>query len=207
MKTIVVAMRKGGTGKTTSTRNIAVELTRRGHNVLLVDTDTQGSLTTWWKTREAETPQLLVTSPSALSDALDKAEKAGYEYVLIDSAPLSNEAISATVQYADFVLIPMKAGSDDLRAVGQTIKLVKELNKPFAFVLNEVKSNAVITRKVAEAVSQYGPLAPSQPSRIQHVEAPVNGLTCIDLGMSNKASKDVVLLTDYVIKRLESLDE
>lgn len=207
MKTIVVANRKGGTGKTTSTRNIAVELTRRGHQVLLVDTDPQGSLTTWWNTREAETPQLLVTSPTDLGVALTKAEQAGYEYVLIDSAPLSNEAISTTAQYADFVLIPLKAGSDDLRAVGQTIKLVNELKQPFAFVLNEVTSNAVITRKVAEAVSQFGPLAPTQPRRIQHVEAPVNGLTCIDMGLSNKASQDVVLLTDYVIKRLESLDE
>ncbi|MDR8241136.1 ParA family protein, partial [Acinetobacter baumannii] len=34
-----------------------------------------------------------------------------------------------------------------------------------------------------------------------------NGLTCIDLGLSNKASQDVVLLTDYVIGRLESLDD
>lgn len=207
MKTIVVAMRKGGVGKTTSTRNIAVELSSRGKKVLLIDTDPQGSLTAWWNKREADTPQLLVTSADDLGLALANANKAGFDYALIDSAPLSNEAITSTAIHGDFILIPLKAGSDDLHAVGQTIKLVKELGKPFAFVLNEVKSNAVITRKVAEAVSQFGPLAPSQPSRVLHVEAPITGQTCVDISKADKATKDVVALTDYIVKRLESKDD
>lgn len=200
-------MRKGGTGKTTTTRNIAVELTRRGYKALLIDTDSQGSLTAWWQKREAETPQLLVTSADDLGVALHNAEKAGYDFVVIDSAPLNNEAISSTALHGDFILIPLKAGSDDLHAVGQTIKLVNQLDKPFAFVLNDVKSNAVITREVAEAVSQFGPLAPSQPSRVLHVEAPVTGKTCTDVRLSDKASKDVIALTDYLLKRLESKDD
>lgn len=203
MKTIVVAMRKGGVGKTSSTRNIAVELTRRGFKVLLIDTDNQGSLTSWWGERKEETPELLVTPAADLGIALDRAAKL-YDYTVIDSAPLNNEAISDTVQHADFVLIPLNAGPDDLRAVGQTITLVNELKKPFAFLLNDVKSNAVLTRKVAEAVSQYGPLAPMQPSRVIHAEASLTGQTCIDIKPSDDASKDVIALTDYVLKRLES---
>ena len=40
--TMVVSNRKGGTGKTTVSVNIAAELAARGHRVLLVDLDTQG---------------------------------------------------------------------------------------------------------------------------------------------------------------------
>ena len=44
MKTIVIASRKGGTGKTTTTRNLAIALTTLKRKVLLIGTDSQGSL-------------------------------------------------------------------------------------------------------------------------------------------------------------------
>lgn len=207
MKTVVIAMRKGGTGKTTNTRNIAVALIKKGHKVLLIDTDSQGSLTAWWKVRKTEEPELLVVSHEEIPTALSKAEVAGYDFVIIDTAPESNSVIRETAQYGDFILVPLKAGSDDLRAVGQTIHLIKELNKPFAFVLNEIKPTAKITREIAEAVSQYGPLAPSQVSRSVHVEAPVSGETCIDLSMKSKASMEVLALTEYLLGRLENCND
>lgn len=44
-KVIALVNQKGGTGKTTSTLNIAAALTNRGYKVLAVDLDAQGSLT------------------------------------------------------------------------------------------------------------------------------------------------------------------
>jgi chromosome partitioning protein len=44
-RTIAVANQKGGTGKTTSTLNIAAALAEQGKRILLVDLDPQGSLT------------------------------------------------------------------------------------------------------------------------------------------------------------------
>jgi len=43
--TIAFANQKGGVAKTTSTANVGAELVRKGHRVLLVDMDGQGSLT------------------------------------------------------------------------------------------------------------------------------------------------------------------
>lgn len=205
MKTIVLAMRKGGTGKTTNTRNIAVALHKRGYKVLLVDTDTQGSLTAWWTVRKGGMPELVVIPSNVLKEGLQRIASEGYDYVLIDTPPESNEVITNTVAVADFVLVPLKAGADDLRAVGQTIKLVKQLEIPFAFVMNEIDPRANISREIAEAVSQFGPLAPSQVRRVEHVETAVDGLTCLDSSRSSKATKDVNALTDYILQRLENL--
>ena len=43
-KTVVVANRKGGTGKTTTTLNLGWALSRLGFSILLVDLDSQANL-------------------------------------------------------------------------------------------------------------------------------------------------------------------
>ena len=44
---VAIAGHKGGTGKTTIAATIAAELQARGHSVLLVDADPQGTAITW----------------------------------------------------------------------------------------------------------------------------------------------------------------
>lgn len=46
-KTCIFANQKGGVGKTACALNIGFELAKRGYNILLVDTDPQGNLTSW----------------------------------------------------------------------------------------------------------------------------------------------------------------
>ena len=52
MSIILIGGEKGGTGKTTLAVNIAAARARDGHDVLLVDTDPQGSASYWAAARE-----------------------------------------------------------------------------------------------------------------------------------------------------------
>lgn len=75
MKTILIAAQKGGAGKTTLARNMAVAAAQDGKRVLCLDLDPQGSLRGWWESREAETPAMLERDPAphALRATLDAA--------------------------------------------------------------------------------------------------------------------------------------
>ncbi len=52
MRTVAVAMQKGGTGKTATTVSLAAALAERGQRVLVVDTDPQANATSWLGVRD-----------------------------------------------------------------------------------------------------------------------------------------------------------
>jgi chromosome partitioning protein len=56
MRQIVIANQKGGSGKTTTTVNLAAALGERGRRVLVVDLDAQASASAWLGVRDVGLP-------------------------------------------------------------------------------------------------------------------------------------------------------
>src|SRR4051812_48368147 len=119
MQTIVVASQKGGSGKTTTARHLAVEAERQGEGpVALIDVDPQGGLAKWWNTRQAETPVFVACQLESLQATIDRLRASGFRLVVIDTPPAVTETIRSVVKLADLVVVPCRPSPDDLNAVG-----------------------------------------------------------------------------------------
>ena len=196
---ILVASRKGGAGKTTLTRNLAVAAAREGRGVLLLDLDPQQSLRNWWQGRGKPDIQMLDRDPSpeALPRVLEGArDRVGL--VLIDTPPSSVAWLGAAMQAADLVLIPVRPSPDDLRAVGATLSLVRSAKARFAFVLSQVPARARLIEDSARALASHGRLCPvNLGARVAYAETAATGEGVLESG-DEKAGREIAQAWAFV---------
>ena len=197
MKTIVIAAQKGGAGKTTLARNLAVAASQDGRAVLCLDLDPQGSLRAWWEGRDADGPSMLDRDPAPdVLRATLNAAQAQFDLCIIDTPPAAPEWLAEALGAADLVLIPVRPSPDDLRAVGATIAAVNAARVPFAFALSQTPAPRSLTKPPASwrnmAVShrsisrngsamrkpgQRGRASPKQPTTRRGPRLPLSGPT------------------------------
>jgi chromosome partitioning protein len=119
---------KGGSGKTTLCACLGAELTKRGHQVLLIDADPQGSLTAWHGNGAQMQAIPLISDPS--ESVVQKAlEASKTSLVLIDTAGFANRATIDIANIATTLLIPCRASGIDARSALKTIEIAQAINK------------------------------------------------------------------------------
>lgn len=204
MKTIVFASQKGGAGKTTLAAHLAVAAEKAGDGpCVLIDTDPQASLAAWWNGREAETPALAPVTLKELDSKLEALKKAGYAYAFIDTPPAITESIRAVVAQADFVLIPTRPSPHDLRAVGRTVELATDANRPFAFAVMQAKPNSRLTVQAMAALSEHGIVAPAIiHDRVDFASSMIDGRTVMEIDPRGRSAGEVVELWRFVKTRI-----
>lgn len=162
MKTLVWNSQKGGSGKTSLCAHIAVEAERaKDGPVYLIDTDPQGTLSTWHESRVADTPHRIEVKLPALLAALDTLAGHGAALCMIDTAPTRADENAELFRLADLVLVPVRPSPSDLWAVAATVGLLKQVGTPFLFVVNQATLNANITGGSRRLLSSIG--CPTQP--------------------------------------------
>ncbi len=232
MKTITIASRKGGGGKSTLARHLAVEAMTQGFGpICIVDGDPMLGLAQWWSRRDGNEPRLLHSLPdtepvsatnirrlvgdgnlplpiSKLRTALKTAEKAGYRICIIDTAPATDDEVLTCISLADLVLMPVRPTQDDLDAVGETLKAVKAAGRAGAFVLNAAQKGAVSTRAAANALVHRGELAEPTIHRAEAIPATRGtGQTIGETAPGSAAAEEFRQLWRYVAWRLGLADQ
>ncbi len=198
MKIIVIAAQKGGAGKTTLARNLAVTASGEGGRVLCLDLDPQGSLRGWWESRKAEMPAMLAQDPApdALRSTL-AAAKTQFDLCIIDTPPAAPQWLAEALGAADLVLIPVRPSPDDLRAVGATIAAVNRAQVPFAFALSQTP-RARITDEAARVLAQHGRVAPVNiAQRVSYAETGATGQGVTETS-DDRAAAEIRAIWNYV---------
>ena len=196
MKTIVINSQKGGSGKTTLCAHLAVQAERGGDGpVYVIDTDPQGTLSTWHEHRADEFPQRVEVPLAEIANGLRVLKDRKASFCFVDTAPTRTDQNAALFQLADLVLVPIRPSPSDLWAASATVNILKEAGIPFLFILNQAKANASITAQAAAALSHFGPVAETFiADRVPYAAAMTDGRTAIELSAKGPAAIETAAL-------------
>ncbi len=114
---VLIGGEKDGTGKTTRATNLVAQRAQAGHDVLLVDTDRQGSASSWTQVRDASGRKLQVTCVQECGKGLQTAMRdlaRRYADVSINAGGRDSVALRAGLVLADKASIPIHASQCDI---------------------------------------------------------------------------------------------
>ena len=137
MTIIAFISQKGGVGKSTLARALAVEASHKKLHVLLADCDPQQATSYHWLQIRQKSKFKVEIFPTA-QQALREASK--YDLLIIDEPARTSHATLEIAQKADLVIQPTGATRDDL------IPAVKEFNALVKAGINKKKLLFVPTR-------------------------------------------------------------
>ncbi len=156
MAIVLFGGEKGGTGKTTLATNMAAMLSLDGKDVLLLDTDRQGTASFWAAIREETGSESRISCVQKFGKGLasqvrDLAER--YDEIVIDAGGRDSVELRYALGVCDRAYIPVQPFQFDIWTIRQMDELVgmaQGINDGMqAFiVLNRVSTNPVIREEM-----------------------------------------------------------
>jgi chromosome partitioning protein len=206
MKVVAVAMQKGGVGKSTLTRSLAVAAVEDGMNVLVLDMDAQQSTKQWADRRSAQLPLVQFATEIDLGKMLGKAEAAGCDLVIIDTPPARSQEAPAAVEASDLVLMPCTPDIEAYEQLPRTVRLARTTGKAHAVVLMMATPNRRSEEETAAKIFQTigTPMAPTVIRRLKvHRDACREGVTPQEMEPNGKAAQEVADLWKWLSAELQ----
>jgi chromosome partitioning protein len=205
MKVISLLTRKGGSGKSTLTTHWAVEAERaRGKNAVIIDFDPQGSSSSWYSKREAESPLLIQSGPALIKDHLEACREDGIDFVLIDTTPDISAIAVHAARVSDLVVIPVRPSVLDMEAISASVELVQGVGKTAVIILNQSPTGSTVAQEAETALQQYGlTICPTYIySRIAFSRSMIDGRTAGEVEPKGKAALEVKESWKWIKKQL-----
>ncbi len=204
MQIIAVLNQKGGAGKTTIATHLARALQLEGADVLLVDSDPQGSARDWSAVRDDQpVPVVGIDRPTIDRDLKSIARK---DFVVIDGAPQAHALAVSAIKAANMVLIPVQPSPYDIWATSDLVDLVKQRQEltdgafKAVFVISRAIKGTRIGAEATEALAGYDlPVLKARiTQRVIYPGSAAAGTTVLDQAPNSDAAKEIRALTAAV---------
>jgi chromosome partitioning protein len=208
MHVIAVLNQKGGAGKTTIATHLARALQLAGRDVLLVDSDPQGSARDWAAVRDDQSvPVVGIDRPTIDRDLKSVVKK---EFVIIDGAPQAADLAVSAIKAANFILIPVQPSPYDIWATSDLVDLVKQRIEvtdgklQAAFVVSRAIKGTRIGDEVTGALEGYGlPILKARiTQRISYPTTAASGATVLDTEPHGDAAAEIRAVLEEITKKL-----
>jgi chromosome partitioning protein len=193
MFTVALLAQKGGVGKSTLVRSLAVQAHLARAKAGIVDADPQATTAGWYllrqeRAKENKPPVAAVATPALLRQAIDDARDDRFAWLFIDTPAGVSELPATAAAVADLILIPCTPSMDDMDAMGPTVKLVKASGKNAFFVVNRGRSKGINDECAVSLTSAYGlpAVATHITNRAPIMDARPQGLVLAELDAEGK---------------------
>lgn len=208
MRVIAVLNQKGGAGKTTIATHLARALQLAGRDVLLVDSDPQGSARDWAAVRDDQpVPVVGIDRPTIDRDLKSLAKK---DFVVIDGAPQAADLAVSAIKAADFILIPVQPSPYDIWATSDLVDLVRQRIEmtdgrlQAAFVVSRAIKGTRIGAEITETLEGYGlPILTARiTQRVSYPTTAASGTTVLDTEPQGDAAAEIRALLEEITQKL-----
>ena len=184
---IGLVSQKGGPGKSTLARALAVAFAQNDWSAKIADLDVKQSTSTNWLRRRLEAghaPEVFAEPFGSVAQALRKADD--YDVLIFDGAPHATIATADVARASDLIIIPTGLSLDDLQP---TVALAEELRTKngidparIAFALNHVGDSVRELEEAQDHLAQtpYLTLEGYLPQKTAYSRAHDQGLAVIE---------------------------
>jgi len=206
MYVIAVLNQKGGSGKTTIATHLARGLQLKGSNVVLIDSDIQGSARDWAATDQSNpVPTVAIYSPTIERD-LPKITNA--DYAIIDGSCRNHEVLASAIKAANLVLIPVQPSPYDVWGTSDFAELINARRTAtngiplVAVIINRVITGSKIGADANNALQNLNlPILQTKiAQRVVYPNATSLGKTVLDIEGDNKAIAEINSLVNEILQ-------
>jgi len=151
---------KGGVGKSTLARVLAVAAAHQGHKVLIGDFDLeQLSCVEWSATRMRHSiePEIEARAFKSLKKLRKTVE--GYDLVVVDTRGLADELTEDVSKESDVVFLPTGTSMDDLRptlALARRLAKTKTVSNKIVIVLSKTGRSDRLLEQAENTIAEAG---------------------------------------------------
>jgi chromosome partitioning protein len=205
---------KGGVGKSTMAINMAAIRAAQGRDVLLVDTDRQGSSQQWASIRMEEGHMPAIACVSLYGKTLTDQVRAmigKYDDIVIDAGGRDSVELRAAMMVADVLVTPSMPSQFDIFSLSTMDRLVGEAQafntKLQAYILvngaptNPAQTDADDMREYLSEMKNYFTLTSTIKARKAYRRCARDGLAATELSAADeKAAAEMMALAAEVWK-------
>ena len=146
----------------------------------------------------------IFTGADTASEAVEKLELDGWDWVFIDTPPAFVNTIEDAIENATLVLIPLRPGALDLIASEDAVAMSREAGKPYLCIINDAEPRWKTTNSARDYL-----LAASVPvaeqiiaHRQAYLGAMTSGRTGPETERDNKCKEEIDGLWDEIKRTL-----